>query len=722
MKYIIISNRLPVTLVEDGDSFTLTRSGGGLATGLDSLEIKAEKHWIGWPGLYVEDELKRKKIGHTLAEQNLHPVYLDPDHIKNYYEGYCNSILWPLCHYFFSYIEYNEEYWNAYKDVNELFCRAALKVIEPGDFIWINDYHLMLLPALIREQVQDVGIGYFHHIPFPSYELFRCLPERADLLHGLLGADLVAFHVHDYMRHFSSALYRVLNLSCNLDEVPLNNRIAQLDAFPMGINYELYHEEPCSASSIAFAQEMKTLAGDAKIILSVDRLDYSKGIPFRLQSYANLLKNHPEYKGKVTLFMIVVPSRDNIEMYSALKARIDEMIGELNGSCAFMGWTPVHYYYHSFDLPELSAMYNMADIAFVTPLRDGMNLVAKEYLAAKRERPGVLILSEMAGAAVELSDALIVNPMDTRQMENALLEALSMPEEEQSVALQNMQKTVARQNVNRWAKDYFTELHKAKNRNDALRVKILEKENIQRVAEAYKNAQKRFIALDYDGTLVPIVKNPSRASPTPSLLNLLASLAADPRNTVVIISGRDKETLDSWLGRLNINLAAEHGVFFKENGLWNEMGEYPAWNDEILAIFEQITDKTPRSVIERKKTALAWHYRNVDPWLADLRVTQLVSALLTPCSRIGLQIMRGKKIIEVKPSSCNKGTEMQRLLQKQDYDFILALGDDVTDEDMFAVLPAKAITVKVGQFSDSAMFCLPEQEQTLPFLTYLSGL
>jgi trehalose 6-phosphate synthase/phosphatase len=379
----------------------------------------------------------------------------------------------------------------------------------------------------------------------------------------------------------------------------------------------------------------------------------------------------------------------------------------------------VHYFYRSFSIPDLSAMYNMADIAFVSPLRDGMNLVAKEYLAAKGNRPGVLILSEMAGAAVELSDALIVNPMDTKQLENALHEALTMPEEEQFTALRAMQKSIARHDAYRWAENYLAALRDAKDRNAALQDKILEKEKAMQVAAAYKKAQSRFLALDYDGTLAPISRKYSNAAPKAPLLNLLAALAADRRNSVVIISGRDKATLEAWLGSLKITLVAEHGAFVKEKENWSEPVSAPTWNDEILGIFEQLTDKTPRSVIERKQTALVWHYREVDPWLADLRVTQLIKALITPCSKAGLQIMHGKKIVEVKQACCNKGTAVTELLGKRAYDFILALGDDVTDEDMFSALPAEAVTVKVGQFSGSAGFCLPDQEQVLPFLTFL---
>ena len=721
MKYVIISNRLPITVVEQSNGFAFTRSGGGLATGLDSLETPLERHWIGWPGLHVDEEEAREKITAQLRVQSLHPVYLSPEHIHNYYEGYSNSTLWPLCHYFFSYIEREDTYWEAYKEVNELFCQKALTVIEPGDLVWIHDYQLMLLPGMLRAHMPNLGIGYFHHIPFPSYELFRYLPERVELLQGLLGADLIGFHVHDYMRHFISCLFRVLHKTCQLDQVEVEGRVAEIEAFPMGINYELYHEGPTTPEALAFAEELHSLAGDSKIILSIDRLDYSKGILLRLKSFTDFLEDNPDYRGKVTLLMVVVPSRDNVEMYAELKTKIDEMIGAINGAYAAVGWTPVHYFYRSFSFAELSAMYNKAAIALVTPLRDGMNLVAKEFLAAKRDQPGVLILSEMAGAAVELPEAIIINPTNSEQIKEALLQALNMPEEEQLASLQKMQKHLARQDVRHWAKDFLSELEVVRERNKGLREKLLEGEKQTAVRKAYAAAQKRLLVLDYDGTLTPIVRNPAMAFPSQKLRETLFALSTDARNMVVICSGRDMQTLERWLGDLDVGLSAEHGAFYKEGETWVERRQSIEWGDEIMGLLERVTDKTPRSRIETKRTALVWHYREVDPWVADLRVPQLVNALVKPCTQLGLQIVHGKKIVEVKPADYNKGTEIKRLLEQDSYDFVLAMGDDTTDEDMFIALPESAITIKIGPFSDTARYFLTDQPEVLPFLSELAS-
>ncbi len=721
MKYVIISNRLPVTVVDRGEKLKIERSGGGLATGLDSLETKVEKHWIGWAGLHVEDEDKKNKISAHLKKKLLHPVFLSPEQIQDYYEGYSNTTLWPLCHYFFSYISHDEKYWKAYSQVNALFCEQALRILEPGDMVWIHDYQLMLLPAMIRERMPEASIGYFHHIPFPSYELFRCLPERAEILQGLLGADLIAFHTHDYARHFISALYRVLGLDCRLDEVQLENRTARIEAFPMGINYELYRDAMDMPETRAFAEELKQIAGDSKIILSVDRLDYSKGILFRLEGFAAFLENNPELRGKVTLLMVVAPSRDNVEKYAELKTEIDKTIGAINGAYTAVGWIPVHYFYRSFSFHEVSAMYNIADIALVTPLRDGMNLVAKEYLAAKRDRPGVLILSEMAGAVIELSEAIIVNPTNTKELSEAIHKAVIMPEEEQLASLRKMQSTISRRDVYRWSRDFMGELLKTKRRNDELSAKILQKENLDHILDVYRMAANRLLVLDYDGTLVPFSKDPELALPTTELRDILATLAENKRNKVIICSGRDKKTLESWLGDLDIGLSAEHGVFYRENGEWHGSMPEMTWHEEIFEILEQIRERTPRSHIEEKNTAMVWHYRQVDHWLAELRVNQLLGALVTTCSRLGLQIMRGDKIVEIKLAEYNKGTEIKRLLALNNHDFIMAMGDDTTDEDMFRALPPEAVTIKVGRFSDAARYTIPAQGRVLPFLRALCG-
>ena len=485
-KLFIVSNRLPVKAKETSEGhFEFERSEGGLATGLNSLQTSYEQHWIGWPGVCLKRKADERKIKEELEKFNYHPVFLSATQYNNYYEGYSNSTIWPLCHYFYEFSKYRRGFWQAYQDVNRLFCKEVLKHIDDDSMIWVQDYQLMLLPGMLRDGKASLKIGYFHHIPFPSYELFRVLPERRNLLRGLLGADFIAFHTHDYMRHFISAVERTLHFEFKLNEVMVDGRAVHVDALPMGINYELYHEAPKKRPVKDAIKRMKSQFGKHKIILSVDRLDYSKGILHRLVGFETFLEKHPEYQNKVTLAMIIVPSRDKVSSYAEMKRRIDERIGAINGKYAGIGWTPVCYYYHPFPFEDLVAMYKLADVALVTPLRDGMNLVAKEYVATKDNDLGVLILSEMAGASSELSDAIQINPNDTDQISMAICEALEMPEEEQKERLQNMQDIVGKQTVKKWAGDFVDEWKEVVERNETLMKKYISKKVFSDIKQKY---------------------------------------------------------------------------------------------------------------------------------------------------------------------------------------------------------------------------------------------
>lgn len=719
MKLYIISNRLPLKVNCENDEFVFSRSEGGLATGLDSLHTSYEKHWIGWPGMCINKEEEKQEITTTLEELNFHPVFLSQEHFENYYEGYSNSTIWPLCHYFFAYTQYKNRFWQAYKQVNSLFCEEICRLVGPGDLVWVQDYQLMLLPGMLRKIYPELNIGYFHHIPFPSYELFRILPERAEILKGLLGADFIAFHTHDYMRHFISAAERVLRVDFKLDEVQLDNRVVRVDALPMGINYELYNNSSLEPETRKAIDRTRKLFGNNKLVLSVDRLDYSKGILHRLGGFAAFLEHHPEYRGKVTLAMVIVPSRDHVGCYAELKTKIDEEIGAINGRYSTMDWTPVCYFYHGFSFAELSAMYHVADIALVTPLRDGMNLVAKEYIATKRDNAGVLILSEMAGAAVEMTDALLINPNDTEQIEHAICTALEMPVEEQKRRIERMQSVISFHTVDKWASDFVLGMNEISNKNELLRQKLIVISDVEAIKSRYSQAHKRLILLDYDGTLTPITTRPEDAIPTQELLNVLGKLANDTANKVVINSGRDHHTLDKWLGKLPVSLAAEHGALYKENGVWHNYNISVEWSDELLSILNLFVKKTPGSRLEEKKTAIAWHYREVDAWLGTLRAQQIVNALVPICSRLNMQIIQGNKVIELKSPYYTKGSEVSRQLQISNYDFILAMGDDTTDDDMFRALSSNAETIKIGHVSESARYNMPSQSDTLPFLLSL---
>lgn len=719
-RLLIISNRLPVNVSRENGELRLQRSVGGLATGVGSFYKSCESLWIGWPGMNVQKQQDEEKnrIIETLRKEQCHPVFLTPYDIKHYYDGFCNNTLWPLLHYFNLFVEYDPKTWAVYQRVNEKFCDAVMEVARPGDTIWVHDYHLMLLPQMLRERLPDAEIGYFHHIPFPSFEVFRNLPWRREILSGLLGADLIGFHTYGYVRHFLSSVRRVLGYEHSFGEVRTGTRMVRTDLFPMGIDYHRFADAAESAPVQKEIAGIREKYGKRKIILSFDRLDYTKGIPLRLEAFDALLEKKPDYQGKVSLVLVAVPSRTGVHSYQALKKRIDELVGRINGKYGTTDWVPVHYYYNFLPFETLVALYSAADVALVTPLRDGMNLMAKECIATRTDGTGVLILSEMAGAAEELGEAIIVNPNDQSAMIEAIETALAMPEKEQIDRNRTMQKRLMRYDIERWVGDFLTRL------GDARAVRVERSEQIvtpaihDELIADYSAATDRLLLLDYDGTLVPFAANPQKAVPGDATREVLTSLSRPPGNEVVVISGRDRSTLDDWFGDLDIGIIAEHGVWVKErSGEWR-MPEALSddWKEEIHPLLELYTDRTPGSFIEEKDYSLVWHYRRTEPLLGAQRAKDLKDDLLHLTSNLNLGIMDGNKVVEIKNNVVNKGKTALNWISRQTWEFILAIGDDRTDEDLFEAVPPDAYSIKVGLAPSRARFNLVSQRDVLPLL------
>ncbi|RZL02381.1 MAG: bifunctional alpha,alpha-trehalose-phosphate synthase (UDP-forming)/trehalose-phosphatase, partial [Hymenobacter sp.] len=393
---LIVSNRLPTKVLRNDDGLTFQPSEGGLATGLGSIYKQGDNLWIGWPGLFVQDTPEEEYICNELRDDNMAPVFLTEAEIRDFYEGFSNSTLWPTFHYFSEFATYDQAHWDAYVQVNEKFCNAVLAHAGPEDTIWIHDYQLLLLPEMLRKARPEASIGFFLHIPFPSQELIRVLPWRTELLNGMLGADLIGFHTFGYLRHFLSAVSHLLGLPAQNGQIETANRTVRVDAFPMGIDYERYAQAAASPEAKAHVAVYEEALRDTRVILSIDRLDYTKGIAQRLRAFDLLLQRYPEWRGQVSLIMLVVPSRDQVAQYASLKEEIDELVGRFNAQYRTIGWNPILYFYRSLPLEELAALYSLAEVALVTPMRDGMNLVAKEYVASKVDKRGVLILSERA--------------------------------------------------------------------------------------------------------------------------------------------------------------------------------------------------------------------------------------------------------------------------------------------------------------------------------------
>ncbi|WP_317258936.1 bifunctional alpha,alpha-trehalose-phosphate synthase (UDP-forming)/trehalose-phosphatase [Hymenobacter tibetensis] len=526
-KTIIVSNRLPVKVLRTDDKLSFQPSEGGLATGLGSIYRSGDNVWVGWPGLTVEGAEEQDLVVEELRANSMSPVFLTKAEFRDYHEGFCNETLWPTFHYFAQYAVFDDATWAAYVAVNEKFCQAVLEQAGPEDTIWVHDYQLLLLPSLLRQARPQATIGFFLHIPFPSQELIRVLPWRKELLQGMLGADLIGFHTFSYMRHFLNAVSQLLGLTNQNGQIETADRTILVDTFPLGIDYDRYATAAVSAPAQEYAHTYREALRGARIILSIDRLDYTKGIAERLRAFELLLERYPEWREYVSLVMVVVPSRDQVETYRRLKEEIDELVGRINAKYCTISWRPVYYFYRSLPLEELAAWYQLADIGLVTPMRDGMNLVAKEFVASKADQSGVLILSERAGAARELADALLINPTDIGQLAEALHVALVMPEEEQRQRMSNMQNLVQQYDVFAWSRLFIERLEYAKHKQLALATAQLDARNAQYLVRDYQQAKQRLLLLDYDGTLVPFLANPQRARPDAELLNLLKALTND---------------------------------------------------------------------------------------------------------------------------------------------------------------------------------------------------
>jgi trehalose 6-phosphate synthase/phosphatase len=721
-KLLIISNRLPVSVEKRKGGLHYAPSVGGLAAGLAAVSKKYGSVWIGWPGIAIDKGIDPADIENELmSHYSCKPVFLSRTEIDNYYHNFCNEAVWPVFHYFTQYADFNETAWESYKRVNEKFSEIVLDIAEPDDIIWVHDYHLMLLPGLIRKKMPFAKLGFFLHIPFPSYEIFRLFPWREEILEGLLGSDVVGFHTYGYAQHFLNSVQRFLGYEPHMGHVTVADRLVKTDVFPIGIDYKRFAGAGKDPAVKKEEARLTKELGDVKVILSIDRLDYTKGIPQRIEAFDTFLEKNPQYKEKVVCILIVVPSRSQVERYKAMKHRVDELIGEVNGRHGTIGWTPIRYFYRFFPFQNLAAFYRRADICLVTPLRDGMNLIAKEYVSTRTDGTGVLILSEMAGAAEELGEAIVVNPNNHNEIVAALEKAISMPENEQLARNSKMRERMSRYNVSRWSEDFIHRLEITKELQKEMHATLLTEELREKLVKDYQKAQRRLIFLDYDGTLTPFAGTPDEARPDESLLNLIDAISSKDENCVVLISGRDRKSLDEWFGGLELDIVAEHGVWLKEKGREWEMIEplTNGWKDEIRPILELHVDRTPGSFIEEKGFSLAWHYRKSDSQLGAVRASELLENLVHLTANLNLQVLEGNKVLDVKNSGINKGRAALHWVSKEKWDFIMAAGDDRTDEDIFGVLPNDAYSIKVGLRPSVAKYNLKSPEGVVSLLREL---
>ncbi len=727
-RLVIVSNRLPFNVSINNGQLVFHESAGGLVTGLASYmqfrrqapALSSDQLWVGWPGSNVDDALREHLMREARASFQSYPVFLTEEQMEQFYLGFCNTTIWPLFHYFPSFAAYQPIYWEQYRQINQVFCDALEGILRPDDVVWVHDYHLMLLPRLLKARRPQLSLGFFLHIPFPSFEVFRLLPAewRREILEGMLGADLIGFHTYEYAHHFLQCVLRILGYEHHMGQILTADHVVKVDAFPMGINFEKFSSAPAEPDVQAEARGLKSTLAGLKVILSVDRLDYSKGILNRLEGYDLFLETNPQYHGKVVLLMIVVPSRIGVLQYGLMKGQLEELVGKINGRFGRVDWTPVVYQYRHVPFASLVALYAASHVCLVTPLRDGMNLVAKEYVATRTDGTGVLILSEMAGSAKELPEAIVINPNNRAEIAGALKEALETPPQEQRRRNQIMQRRLQRYHVTRWANDFLNTLVGVREVQDRIEAKLLSPSARREVIERYRKSRRRALFLDYDGTLTPLARYPEMARPDQMKLWMLRSLASDPGNSVVVASGRDRQTLEDWFGELAVGLIAEHGAWLKPAGQpWRLFKPFSRdWKRQLLPILEIYADRLPGAFVEEKEDSATWHYRLADPEQSGLLAAELTDHLINLTSKTDLQVFLGSKVVEIRHAGVDKGSAALEWLTKNDYDFVLAIGDDETDEDLFRVLPETAVSIRVGIAATHAHHNLRNNAQVINLL------
>jgi trehalose 6-phosphate synthase/phosphatase len=548
----------------------------------------------------------------------------------------------------------------------------------------------------------------------------------------MLGSDLLGFHTYDYERHFLSSVKRILSKEVNFNKITHDNRIIKVDSFPMGIDYEKF-ENAAKENQKQSAKEKTEIqrrldehlnkSDSTKMVLSIDRLDYTKGIPNRIRAFEYFLKKYPQYKEKIRLIMLAVPSRSQVPQYRKLKKETDELVGRINGEFSTVSWTPIWYFYRTMPFKNLIDLYTSSDVALITPVRDGMNLVAKEYVATRIKQDGVLVLSEMAGASKEMSEALLINPFNFEEIADTLKLALEMPSDEQKDRMLNLQKRLKRYSVEKWAEEFMTALDTAQNVSQYIQAERLNETNQIKIIDSISKSKGTIIFLDYDGTLVNYSgKYTDDAKPDKELNNLLEKLSSLPNVEICITSGRDKDTLDNWFDNKSYRLISDHGVYYRRNDEWIELEAVKTdWMENVIPVLETFVDRTPGSSLEQKQFSLVWHYRNVDVEMAEKRVVEINTVLTSFISNTDLTIMKGNNVLQIKSSKVNKGNAALMVLQEKEFDNIIALGDDWTDEYMFEDLPDYSHTITVGLKKTNAKYFVKRVEEVRAFLKELVG-
>lgn len=724
VKKIFVSNRLPFSL--DSKSNELIRGSGGLVSALLGVGANTSFTWFGFDNNDKKIDLLKTKVKEQIPELDLQPVILNSAIYDSYCDQFCNDVLWPLFHYEGQLTSFHRAHWENYKKANQTMADAILKIAQSGDMIWIHDFHFLLLPQMLRESDLDLKIGFFLHIPFPSHEIFRQLPVRNEILEALAACDLIGFHEHSYLRHFTVALKTHLGINTTLSKATYKDHTFSFGVFPISIDTEGLKKKAESSAVSHASQELLNKIKEPYFIIGVDRLDYTKGLELKLHGFRRALQKYPELRQKISLLQVAVPTRTKVTAYKKLRSKIEQLVSQINGEYGTLTYTPIHYIFNSVSETELLALYRSANCALITSKRDGMNLVAMEYaIAQSKEKPGSLIISEFAGISSFLCNAISINPWDEDSVADAIFHAYQMPLKERQQRLLGLQEFLSRYSASQWAESFLNELDQAAKYKKRKTINIFPKREDwpEGLIHKIKRASHIRLFIDYDGTLVKLAATPSETVLHQTTKDLLSELSKSYE--IFILSGRPKEFLDSQFKNEALTMVAEHGGFVKrDSGLWQNRvnSDLNSWYGDAERIMKSYTEHVPASFVEKKEACLVWHYRQSPGEFAEAQARKLHEELQVSLANQPMCVSQGSKIIETKAIECNKGYFVRTQMSSEADVLNICIGDDRTDEDAFEALDNKDVSIKIGGGETLAEFRLQDQSHVVPFLENLRSL
>ena len=723
-RLILCSHTLPIQVKKTPSGYTIKDNNSGVENALSSIYGGYDSIWFGGCNtvgtLTPSDKtsIKRKLKG----EKNWSPIFFKEDECLENARKFCSRSLWPLFHYFTESCEFREEWWQDYKKFNQRYYQRIKKTIRPNDTIWVHNYQLLLLPKMIRNDFPDVTIGFFLHTPFPSYELFRMLPWREEILEGVIGADLIGFHIYEYTRHFQSSVFRTLGYDTKRGHILADDHLLHTDSFSLGVDFSKY--ETIRRSTL-FEKELTRFEdqiGNCKIVLSIDRLDSTRGILNQLETIDMFFETNTKFRKKVQ-FQIKLFATAIEDSSTDYKKIIQKRVSQINERFKSGDWEPVACTIGNISQEELVALYNLADVLLVASMRDGMNLICKEYFAAREANNGVVVLSEFAGGSRDLSEAIHFNPNNQKNFVDSIRQAIEMPATKRESSFKKMKERLQRNTAMRWSVEFIEGLKSVKINQAEIRSRKFNEKIRTKMLADYHTANNRLIILDYNGTLVPMPKSGKSSPPNSETLEVMSILAENKHNKVVVITDNKRDRLQKWFMDPNIDLIACSDAAIRQDGEWNVMHDLSdEWKDEARPILEKYAVRTPGSYIEEKNYSMIWHFENAIKELGEVRSRELIDDLKSFTASENSQLHEGARLIEIKSSEAYKGKMLHLYLEEKDWEFIFASGDDWSNEYMFQHLPEHAYTLRVGSPTTNAKYNTREQSQILKLLQIVANI